>query len=155
MLVLSPDAFMRENTNFFRTASSSARLESINYSIEIFKSSPVYGIGFNAYRYSLYQHGFISGKLWEVSHGGSAPDNSFLFVLATTGVMGFAGFLYLLYSMFKQVPGQIISNKKEIMPAVFIASLSGVLVSSLFINSFFYPFILVWIWLLAAVTESS
>ncbi len=155
MLVLSPDAFIRENTNFFRTASSGARLESINYSIEIFKSSPVYGIGFNAYRYSLYQHGFISGKLWEVSHGGSAPDNSFLFVLATTGVVGFAGFLYLLYSMFKRVCEQISSNKKEIMSVVFIASLSGVLASSFFINSFFYSFILAWIWLLAAVTENS
>ncbi|MCL4354091.1 O-antigen ligase family protein [Patescibacteria group bacterium] len=155
MLIFSPDAFIRENTNFFRTASSNARLESINYSIEIFKSSPIYGIGFNAYRYSLYQNGFISGKLWETSHGGSAPDNSFLFVLATTGVVGFAGYLYLLYSMFKKVPEKINIKKMEIMPAVFIASLAGVLVSSFFINSFFYSFILTWIWLLAAVTENS
>lgn len=153
-IVLSPKSFQTEGTNFFRTASGNARIESIKKGIEIFQKNPVFGIGFNTYRFEQYKRGFINKKDWQVTHAGAAPDNSFVFVLATTGIIGLSVYLYFLYSLFKNAISNFKNKEKRGYAIVLFSSLLGVVASSIFINSLFYPFILVWIWLLVGLTES-
>jgi len=147
-----PKSFKTEGTNFLRATSSESRISTVREAMTVIQSNPVYGVGFNAYRYAEYRLGISTGGDWEVSHGGAGTDNSFLFVLATTGVIGLIGFLYLMYRI---ICLGILKRKKNRYALVLVSSLTGLAVGSIFVNSLFYVFILEWIWMLAALTESN
>lgn len=149
-VVLSRNFYV-ENTNLLRTASSKQRLETVVQSVEIFKKTPIFGIGFNALRYAREESGFKDLSRFGPSHSGAGVDNSFVFVLVTSGIVGLASYLYLLYNIF------LLGIRKLNEPEgiLLLVSLSGLLVSSLFINSLFYSFLMIWIWALAAISERS
>lgn len=151
IFLLLPKAFQTEGTNFFRVVSSQARLRSAENALIIFKENPVLGVGFNAYRYAQHRYGFIKGEKWQVSHGGAGVDNSFLFVLATTGIVGFIAYLYLWIKIFQS---NIKASIKGYISLVVIASSLGLFVNSFFINSLFYPFIMEWMWILIGLKEN-
>lgn len=135
--------FKYEGSNPFRVASGLARMNEINSAITIISKSPIIGVGFNAYRYAQVRFGTRSGVV-EISNSDAGTDNSYLFVLATTGIIG--GIIFLDFWL-------NILRRLYIMPVVF-ASVVGLLVNTLFINSIFYPFIMVWIFTLIGVTLS-
>jgi len=141
--------FYLENVNPFRTASSTARIEAAENAIDIIEKNPIFGIGFNAYRYAQYRAGFRTPEAPFPSHADSGTDNSFLFVFATTGIIGLTAFLYLLVAIIK------LGRKKEhtIMGKILVASIIGLVVNSFFINSLFYPMILFWVWVIAGLTD--
>ncbi len=145
-----PKSFKTEGTNFLRTASGEARINSLDVALRIFQKNPVYGVGFDAYRYAQNKYG-LNNKEWMITHSGAGTDNSFVFVLATTGIIGFVFYVYLLYSIFKLAEN---NKKNNIYSLVLFSSLFGLLVDSLFLNSLFYVYILEWVWIIAAVTES-
>lgn len=124
-----------EGTNLLRVASGEARLDSMRNAITIFKDNPIFGVGFNGYRYAQRDYGFVDESRMLV-HSATGTDNSFLFVLATSGVVGFAVFLYLLFKI-SSFPIPLIK-----------ASVFALIVNSLFINSLFYPPIMLWFWIL-------
>src|SRR5258708_5678669 len=99
IFLTSKMVFKSEGTNLLRTASGNARLDSIGNAVVIFKDNPIFGVGFNSYRYAQKRYGFINEDK-RLIHSGAGTDNSFLFILATTGIVGFLGFLYLLYKIF-------------------------------------------------------
>ena len=104
--------------------SASFRIISWNSSLEIFNDNPLLGIGFNSYKYSQISHGFLP-KHGFIPNSASGADSSFLFVLATTGLVGFLIFLCAyLYSM-------------SVSPAYFVF-FSGLFIQTQFINAFFY-----------------
>src|SRR3989344_764097 len=138
--VLLPKAYKTEGTNFLRIASSEARIESAKQAIEIFKQDPFFGVGFNAYRYAKNRYGFQPSML-EESHADAGTDNSFLFLLATTGIIGFIAYLYMWFKILR------VNVKSKII----IASVSALFVDSLFINSLFYSFLMFWIWTLIGI----
>src|SRR3989344_323790 len=140
---LVPKAYTTEGTNFLRIASSEARLGSAKQAIEIFKESPVFGVGFNAYRYAKNRHGFTFGN-WEKSHADAGTDNSFLFLLATTGIVGFFAHFYMWFKILK------INIRSKLL----IASATALFVDSLFINSLFYSFLMFWIFSLVGLMEN-
>jgi O-antigen ligase len=146
-----PRSFKSEGTNFLRAASSEARIKTTSEALIIIQKSPIYGVGFNAYRYARNQQG-MNGLSWQVSHGAAGTDNSFLFVLATTGVIGFTAYLWLIYKIFKL---GIINLKKNKFSIVLVSVVAGLIFNSLFINSLFYVLILEWIWIMTAFTESN
>lgn len=146
-----PRSFKSEGTNFLRAASSEARVKTTGEALSIIQKSPIYGVGFNAYRYARNQQG-MNGLNWQVSHGAAGTDNSFLFVLATTGVVGLTVFLWLIYKIFKLGFTNIKKNQFSI---VMLSLVAGLILNSLFINSLFYVLILEWIWIMAAFTESN
>lgn len=157
VFVISSKNFNIENTNFLRISSSKARLYVADRALTIIKDHPVFGVGFNAYRYAQIKYGFTGQKELIVSHADAGTDNSFLFVLATTGLIGFAAYIYLwykisnnLYICFKQNIGL-----DKIIPLVLLSSLVGVFLASLFINALFYPFIMVWMWILLGYCEKT
>ncbi len=148
VIFILPYSFKGEGTNFLRIASTGSRIESIDIALKVFSNNPVIGVGFNAYRYYQKSNGYLTGKNWELTHSGAGTDNSFLFVLVTEGVIGFFFFIFLLYKMF--LLGKPFNNNSKI---VFLSSLVAIIVSSLFINSLFYIFLMAWIWVLAGITD--
>lgn len=141
---LLPKAYKTEGTNFFRIASSEARLGSAKQAIEIFRQNPIFGVGFNAYRYAKNRYGFHPSII-EKSHADAGTDNSFLFLLATTGIIGFVAHLFIWFKILK------INIKSKLL----IASVAALFVDSLFINSLFYSFLMFWIWTLVGLTENT
>lgn len=131
-----------EGTNLLRTASGEARLDSVKNAITIFKDNPVFGVGFNSYRYAQRDYGFLDESKMMV-HSGAGTDNSFLFILATTGIVGFLAFIYLFVSI------------NLIKDPLITASILALTVNSLFINSFFFPSIMLWLWILLGTRKNT
>ncbi|MDO8621283.1 MAG: O-antigen ligase family protein [Candidatus Levybacteria bacterium] len=157
VFIISSKNFNIENTNLLRISSSKARLYVADKALTIIRDHPLFGVGFNAYRYAQIKYGFTGRKELILSHANAGTDNSFLFVLATTGLIGFAAYIYLwykisnnLYILFKQNIGL-----NKIIPLVLLSSHIGISLASLFINALFYPFIMVWMWTLMGYCEKT
>ena len=142
VLAISSRYFNIENINLFRIVSSEARLETARNAISIISKNPIFGVGFNSYRYAQLKYGFRN-EANVTSHADASPDNSFLFVMATTGIVGLIIYLFLWYKILK------------IASILAISSVAGAFVDSLFINSLFYPFIMLWLWIIIALKENT
>lgn len=137
----------RQDVNsLFRTTSAYARIGSAKNALTIFLERPVFGVGFNAYRYAQYRHGFMPGSPIQEDHGASGADSSLLLVLATSGIVGFTAFIVYFWSHIR-----ILLHKKRIGLATLIALLIG----SFFVNGLFYPLLLIWTWTVLGLVESS
>lgn len=137
-LPLLPRVTSGEGVKLERTSSIFARINSWKNTLTIFTKYPVFGVGFNTYRYAQKEFGFIDNSKWLKSHAGAGADSSLLFVAATTGSLGLVIFLIYLYQLFR-LPSNILKS-----------SLIALFLHSAFLNSLFYPFILVWIAILTA-----
>lgn len=126
-----------------RAQSASFRFSTWQQGLTLFEKAPVLGIGFNAYRYGLREY-HLGDQLFLNSHGSSSNDSSLLFVASTTGMVGLSTFLLFLFLIIKK------GIKDNFALAV---SVAGLLIHSLFANSFFYPPILIWILLKASDTK--
>ena len=150
--VISSKNFHIENVNPFRFASIEARLDSAKIAINIIRKNSILGVGFNSYRYAQIRYGFRDKENAIKSYADASSDNSFLFVLATTGVVGLLAYLYLLYSIIKSAYLKYkklkTSTLSYFLSVVVIASFIGIIVDSLFINSLFYSFSMLWFWII-------
>lgn len=149
ILIISP-FFHIENMNLLRTNSSMGRLESSQTAIKIFLKNPIIGVGFNTYRYAQLKYHFRRESPYVPSHADAGTDNSFLFVLATTGIIGFIAYLSFWKTIMQHIY-QSGKNKKNELSKVAIASFTGLIINAFFINSLFYPPILLWIYILLAL----
>lgn len=136
LLPRTPDG---EGVKLERTSSIRARLVNWQRSITIFMDHPVFGVGFNVYRYAQREYEFLDDDKWLKSHAGAGADSSLLFVGATTGIIGLVTYGFYLYRLWK------IGNEE--LRSVVVA----LLVHSWFLNSLFYTFILAWLAILVAV----
>lgn len=127
VLPRSPDG---EGVKLERTSSIAARIASWKTAGIIFAKAPILGVGFNTYRYA-------QGASLK-SHAGAGADSSLLFVAATTGIVGLGVYLWYLKRLFLL---RTINYELQ-------ATLVAVLVHSLFLNSLFYPAVMVWLSLL-------
>ncbi len=122
--------------SLLRSDSTLARVGNWNESVSLIMKAPVFGYGFDTLRY-------VRPAENAISKSASGLDSSILFVLATTGIVGLAAYANLFISMIQR--GSRVT--------FYIASLSALLVHSLFVNSLFYPWVMIWMWILAgAVT---
>lgn len=144
-VLLLPKNLPSEGVNLLRIASIQSRHDSAQNALTIFKDDPVFGVGFNAYRYAQLRYGFIEKA--DV-HSGGGTDNSFLFVLATTGIVGLLVFIYLLYKILA-----VAKITNTITSKIVVAGILGLCVNSFFINSLFYESILAWFWVLIGAME--
>lgn len=133
--LISLPRFSGEGTRLSRENSIVARVKNWGTSIGVWRQNPIFGVGFNTYRY-------VIGASSQ-SHSGGA-DSSLLLVLATTGIVGFLSYLYLLWAMWR-------IGKNNLL---FKASFLGVLVHSWFNNTLFYPWVMEWLWILLALEWS-
>lgn len=141
-----------EGTNLLRTSSTNARFLAAQQAIIIIKDNPIIGVGFNAYRYAQKKYGFIPNNQKKENHAGAGTDDSYLFVIATTGIVGFISYLYVLKSIL-MVSYLSYRKNNNIIGLVLFCSLIGLFINSFFINSLFYLFILEWIFIQAGVID--
>lgn len=143
-IFLLPKNLKSEGVELLRTASIFQRIESAEHALAIFQDNPLLGVGFNAYRYAQVRYGFLTTKQAELSHSAGGTDNSFIFVLATTGVIGLVAYLYLWGTIMKTYWYN----------PLLIASLIAIFVHAFFVNSLFYPWIMEWMWILVAASKA-
>ena len=127
--------FISAPRNIDRGASASYRLNTYDEGLQVFHHSPVSGVGFNSYRFALSKYHLASISVIN-SHGGSTNDSSLLYILATTGIVGFV--FYILGALFL-----LKSSSSTYFRSAFLA----IIIQSFFINTLFYPWILLWIFL--------
>jgi len=101
---------------------------------------PVLGVGFNTLRFARKNIGSLPEN-WLTGHSAAGVDNSFLFVAATTGLTGVIIFLFFLANLFNQSD---LTGK---------TALIAVSIHSLFLNSLLFNFILIWLWLILALSK--
>jgi O-antigen ligase len=151
IIILSP-TFGKENTNLLRTTSSMARLDSYREAFEITINNPLFGIGFNTYRYLGNSSSDSSKEQEYFDHAGAGSDSSLLFVSATTGLVGLTAYLYMWYSIMKRA-FYLYKKRGSIYALIVICSGIGLFVNSLFINSLFLPGIMLWTWIMVGLME--
>ena len=121
IIYLIPKPF-GEGVNLLRTFSIFSRIDSWQTGSSLFVQRPILGWGYNTLRSA-------NGGRFQI-------DNSFIFLMATTGILGFLAFINLLIKAFKT------SRNKEMFIVVF-----SLLLHSMFNNSLFYIWILALFWL--------
>jgi len=125
--------------NIDRTQSASFRISTWRQGFDIFSKSPILGIGFNSYRFAIEKYGLGSESFIQ-SRGATYNDSSLLSVLATTGVVGLTVYVVWLIMLIK---GGLKSGSSRGM--TYSAALLGLIATSFFNNTLFYPPILLWI----------
>ncbi len=121
-----------------RRETISSRRVGLEKAFKIWQKKPLFGIGFNNYRtYQLKNDFYVKNGL--ENRGETSVENSFVFVLVTGGILGFAAFIIWIYQVVKNLNGGN-GLKGKILGAVLIASL--------FNNVFFYPFVLLMVFLI-------
>ena len=123
--------------SLFRQFSAIARVENYKETIKIFRTSPIFGVGYN--NLCLARNKFIGIASFD-SHACSGSDASLLTVLATTGVLGLFVFLGMVYKLWRD--GDLLLK----------SSLIALAVHSLFANSIFYSWVMGWLAILLAVS---
>ena len=127
-----------EGTRLERTASITARITSFRSTVQSF-SLQTFVIGDGWY---LKQAGRVPQVSWLASHS-SAPDNSYLHVLQSTGIPGFALYIAFLILLFKKV------RVSPYLAGLYVA----IVVGSFWNNLLFYPWIMVILWSMATVSR--
>jgi len=135
-----------ENLNPFRIASTEARILSAIDGYTVFSKNMLIGTGFNTYRYAQVKYGLKSESGAAISHADGSTDNSFLFVLATTGIVGFLFFL----NYYKALISTLLQSKVKYKSFI-IAIVVAFLVDSMFINSLFYSLLLAWVLVIVGI----
>ena len=138
-----------EGLNPLRLASAEARVNSARDAIYIIKDNFIFGVGFNAYRYALLRYDLRTETGAQNSNADAGTDNSYLFILATTGIIGALAFINFGWRLFQAIKK---SKKQSGFKFLVQSSLSAIFINAFFINSLFYPLILVWIFILAGTT---
>jgi O-antigen ligase len=140
-----------EGVKLERESTIKARILNWQQSVEIARDNLLFGVGFNSYRYAQDRYiDWPEGEL-EISHAGAGADSSLLFVLATTGIFGLIAYLWL----WTKALSLSLRNLKKPENIIALASILAVFVHSFFANSLFYPWIMVWLWIvLGGIKES-
>lgn len=110
-----------EGVNLLRTYSISSRLDNYQQGFKLSLRNPLTGLGFNTL--STHQNTATN----TISRSSAGLDNSFIFILSTTGIIGLSAYLYLLYSFFR--------NTKSLFLK---AGLISLIIHSFFNNTLFY-----------------
>jgi len=129
-----------------RLVSVRARIVNWQEAVSVFQKNPILGVGFNTYSYRRINKFYDSPVF---SHAQAGGDNSFLFILATTGIVGFVSYLSIWINVFLIT----IRMKSNVNKIVRLSSFTAIFIHSLFVNTLFYPWIMLWMWIVLGATE--
>ncbi len=152
VIILSPKFYI-ENLNLFRINSSMQRIESSKTALLIIEKNLVFGVGFDTYHYAQERYGFHPTKTNFSSHADAGTDNSFLFVTATTGIVGLITYISLWFHLLKKTYRRS-KDKNNYYAACVLSSSIGLSVNALFINSLFFTTFMLWMWILIGTIDS-
>ncbi len=135
-----------EGVNLFRTLSISSRLENNAEAWDLFLTSPIFGVGFDTLRFTRILPDTSADNEFELNHSSAGFHNSWLFILATSGLLGLASYLWIWYRL------NAAANPK--FKTLLLLTFLVVGFHSLFDNSLFYPQVMTWMWIVSAVSVS-
>ncbi|OGM33238.1 hypothetical protein A2803_00100 [Candidatus Woesebacteria bacterium RIFCSPHIGHO2_01_FULL_44_21] len=144
IVVLLPRTPGGEGVKLSRVSSISQKIQNYQESFEIILSSPVFGVGYNNVCKAKAR---LSIDISAQKNSCYGLDNSFLLILATTGVLGLLVVFNLLGQIAKLTAGNIYGD-------LFNASALAVLVHSQFSNTLFYPWVIIWLVILAIISRT-
>jgi O-antigen ligase len=121
-----------------RTFSIEARLSDYSKTLDIFRSSPLFGVGYDNLCLAKAK---MDGGVNFFSHNCSGSNSSLLTVLATTGIVGFIAYIFLLFQTFKLAKYGVL----------YASCLVVFVISGFFNNTMFYPWIMGYMFILLAV----
>ncbi|MBI5122680.1 O-antigen ligase family protein [Candidatus Roizmanbacteria bacterium] len=150
-IIIASPKFYDENMNLFREASSKARIVNYEFALRVIKDHLLIGVGFNTYRYAKLEYG-IRERMDMPSHADAGVDNSFLFVLATTGIIGFVAYIWMWIVILKKA--LFLHKKRRSMAAiVVVSSIFAIFINALFINSLFFAPLMLWMFMIIGLME--
>lgn len=120
-------------------ATARLRLMSWENAIIIFQDHPWLGVGYNTYSYVQSDYGFVKEL---VDHSSTGSDSTLLTILATTGILGFIPYAWLLLTMLYLSFHQ----RKDGLALGFFAGMCGLLIHSIFVNSLLFPPLLIFLY---------
>jgi len=139
-----------ESTTVFRQVTAFARITNWQEGMQLFMKSPFFGYGFNMVR--ALPHNAPTLAVGTIARSTSGFDNSIVFVLVTTGLFGCITFLYMGSRLF--LVGLSLLKKRLYAPgSVYISTLAGLLIHSMFLNTLFYPQIMILFWIMTGAVE--
>lgn len=139
--VIFNSSFISYGNRIVRKETILARFTSIKKGIQIWQKNKVFGIGFNNYKtYQLKHNYFVKNSI--NNKGEASIENSYIFVLASGGIIGFISYLFWILNML-----HISKRKSYRFSMCFKYMLFSIFIGSLFNNIFFYPFILLIVFL--------
>lgn len=127
-----------------RHDSTAARIQNWGQTITRIGERPVFGYGFNVVPFiGREEASNLPGRK------GAGIDSSVLFVGVTTGIVGIFGYLWLM----AQQVSLATRSQNTALKTLFLTSFAAISVHSVFVNSLFYPWVMVWMWVLVGVVE--
>lgn len=130
LLQIIPHASLFSLTRF---NSGIARVDNWALSMEYIRTAPILGNGW-----------YMLKDVGEATRAFSLLDNSFLFVAASTGVVGLSIFLWLSGTILHRIYKRR-RDKENLTRAVIVAFCVATVIHSQFVNSLFYPWVILWI----------
>ncbi len=115
------------------------RIVSWKNALSVYVDHPVFGVGYNTYRYVQVDYGFQKDA---ADHSAGGSDSSLLTVLVTTGPIGFLVYCWMLWA-YASIAWQ--SFRTHASPLVrglglgALAAMASVIAHSFFINSLLFP----------------
>ena len=101
LIIFVPKPF-GEGGNLLRTASINSRILDYKLALALWQKKPLFGFGYNRIRFAKEQLNLA--LIDSRSHSLSSFHSSFLMILVTTGILGFASFLSLVGIFFIKYP---------------------------------------------------
>lgn len=141
---------MVEGLNPFRTFSSNQRIVSFKNAFDIFSKNPIFGVGYNSFRYALIKYEYVSEIGAATSNSDAGTDNSLLFTLTTTGIIGFFFFSVGYFTLLKKL-----YLERTFESSIYFAVVLSVFFGSLFVNALFYIPIISFLFLILAFRSES
>lgn len=143
------------NTSSTPDPTAKLRIQSWEQTLELIAKRPLLGSGFNTLRYVKYNEGYISNTK---IHSASGSDSSLLTVLATTGIAGFMPFIWFYFEIaaltFKNWRNKKIPAFGRGISLGLFAGLAALFCHSFFVNSLFFPPILIPVTVIIGIVDS-
>ncbi|MFH0821048.1 MAG: O-antigen ligase family protein [Candidatus Peregrinibacteria bacterium] len=139
----SAKVFIGLDSQYALDPTAQLRLESWSHAVELIQNHPWIGIGYNRYAYEMNQRGYA--LLSDHDAGGS--DSSLLTLWATTGIFGLLAYMSIGFTATIIALRRILKKTDfaSFLNAGLLASFTGLLVHSFFVNSLLYPLIMVYV----------
>jgi hypothetical protein len=126
--------------DLFRIETLVARWGNLLSGWRYFLSAPLFGLGFNTLRFTVAPKESLVTII--PSRALSGFDNSFIFLLVTSGVMGLFFYIKLVIAVFQSV---IVKHKRKGPEgALIIPTFGALFCHALAVNSLFYPPVFLW-----------
>ncbi|MCX6811259.1 MAG: O-antigen ligase family protein [Candidatus Berkelbacteria bacterium] len=155
LLLIFPKSVERIEGGFNIDESARSRFKTWEKTITIIKDHPVLGVGFNAFRYAQDRYSFLEEAAQD--HSGAGSDSSILFIFATTGFFGFIAYIiFYILSLIKtkKVFSYSSSLQRRALALALFSILIGLAFHSVFVNSLFYPAIMVPLFIMLGIIST-